>query len=82
VLTDEAITTITQKAFAPQRCVAEIWDYGKKMRFKVFDQQDNAVIEKPEVVLDHVRYEKQLLELLDQVRDQVQQKGFSLDPLS
>jgi hypothetical protein len=54
MLTDEEIKKIKvrlEDAFNPLRCVAEVWDYKQKLRFKVFDHNDQGIIEMPEIVL-------------------------------
>jgi hypothetical protein len=45
MLTDEEIVTRIERALAPLRCVAEIYDYRARLRFKVFDENGNGVIE-------------------------------------
>src|SRR5918996_609390 len=55
MLTNEKIKAKIQDAFRPLRCVAEIWDYDYKLRFKVFNEQGEGVIEVPEVVLQTIR---------------------------
>ncbi len=78
MLANDEIKKMVEGAFIPLRCVAEIWDYGAKLRFKVFDQKGEGVIVMPEAILKNIRGEKQLRELLSQARERVQQKGFLL----
>ena len=80
MLTNDEIKAMVEGAFVPLRCVAEIWDYDDKLRFKVFDRNDKGLIKMPKVVLSDFRDEEQLREVLSQVRERVQQKGCSLDP--
>lgn len=79
MLNNEHIKSTVEQAFAPLRCVAEIWDYDAKLRFKVFDENDNGIVEMPEVILGNVREENALRDLLMQVRERITEKGFSLD---
>ena len=51
MLTDQQIVSAIQAAFSPLRCTAEIWDYQQKLRFRVFDTSDKAVLTCPEQVL-------------------------------
>lgn len=76
MLANDEIKKMVEGAFAPLRCVAEIWDYNTKLRFKVFDQKDKGIIVAPKIVLKDIREEKRLRELLNQAREHVQQKGF------
>jgi len=40
MLSNEEICSRVEMAFSPYRCVAEIWDYGQKLRFRVFGSTD------------------------------------------
>ena len=80
-LTNDDIVARIQQAFRPLRCVAVIWDYDAKLRFKVFDPQDRGVIEVPSVVLRDIREWQNLKSLLNQARVEVENKGFRLEPL-
>ena len=71
MLSNEEICKFMQVAFLPMRCVAEVWDYEHKLRFRVFDDQDKPVITMDKVVLDSIRYENALQELCDQVRSRI-----------
>ncbi len=81
MLTDEEILKIKVRlegAFKPLRCVAEVWDYKQKLRFKVFDPNDQGIIEVPEIVLRELSNESQIQEVIQQARAQVQDKGIVL----
>ncbi|MGK2871228.1 MAG: hypothetical protein ACSLFL_03115 [Alphaproteobacteria bacterium] len=68
MLSNEDICKFVQTAFLPRRCVAEIWDYEHKLRFRVFDEQDKPVVTMEKVVLDYFRHEHILQELCDQIK--------------
>ena len=70
---------MVEGAFRPLRCVAEIWDYDDKLRFKVFDENNNSIIERPLLVLRELADEKTLSEFLRLIRTQVEEKGFTLE---
>lgn len=82
MMTNDEIVTAVQDAFRPLRCVAEIWDYDAKLRFKVFDANDRGVVEVPSVVLRTVRERKDLGSVLAAARTAVEDKGFRLEPLA
>ena len=42
--TDDDIKERVECAFSPLRCVAEVWDYGYRIRFKVFDSSNIGVL--------------------------------------
>lgn len=82
MLTNTEIQTIVEGAFHPHRCVAEVWDYGQKLRFKVFAPDDKGVIEVPELVLSTVHEKSQLQATISLFRERVEEKGFGLQPWS
>ena len=67
-----------QAAFAPLRCVAEVYDYQTKLRFKVFDPNDNGVLERTGIALRDLRDRSGLHHLIQDARAWVQDKGFIL----
>ena len=78
--TNEEIRRAVELAFKPLRCVAEVWDYEEKLRFRVFDQQDRGIVVMPDLVLRNLRDESQLRDVLSAAREVVEEKGFRLDP--
>lgn len=68
MLSNEDICKFVQTAFLPRRCVAEMWDYAHKLRFRVFDDQDKPIVTMEEVVLDSIRHGNALQELCDQFK--------------
>jgi hypothetical protein len=81
MMTDQQIVSAVQAAFSPLRCTAEIWDYGKKLRLRVFDANDKIIITYPKQVLDAIRNVESLRAFLEMVRAQVQGEGHKLGPL-
>lgn len=79
---DQEIKTVIERAFRPLRCVAEIWDYDQKVRFKVFDANDRDVIEVPSLVLREPRDDSNLRSILSAARAAVEEKGFRPEPWS
>jgi len=78
--TNDEIKAIVGAAFKPLRCVAEVWDYDYKLRFKVFDEQERGIVEVPGLVLRNLRDESQLRDVLTATRQRITEKGFRLDP--
>lgn len=66
-------------AFSPLRCVAQIWDYGSKLRFKVFDTNDEGVDETPKIIARDVRDERLLEQVIQAARVRIEHKGFLLN---
>ena len=77
--TNEEIRRIVEGAFRPLRCAAEIWDYEKKLKFRVFDRNDQPVVTFPEELMVPLQSDTHLAALLTQARERVQTKGHSLD---
>lgn len=77
--TDEDIRAVVESAFKPLRCVAETWDYEHRLRFKVFDENEQGVIEVPDVALRSLREESQLRDVILQARRAITEKGIQLD---
>lgn len=74
MLTDEAICSKIEMAFSPYRCVPEIWDYGHKLRFKVFSATDKPLITMAEVVMNSVRDPAALESLICDVQKRLEYK--------
>jgi len=49
-LATEDIIRIIESAFTPLRCVAEDWDYGDRIRFRVFDNTDTPLLTQPDLL--------------------------------
>jgi len=74
LLDNEQIKEVVERAFLPLRCVAEIWDYDFKLRFKVFDDDGKGLVKMPNIVLDDVRDQSCLEDILRQVRSRIEKK--------
>jgi hypothetical protein len=77
--TNDEIKTIVEVAFRPLRCVAEVWDYDYRLRFRVFDEKGQGVVEVPDLVLRNLRDDTQLRDVPADVRERVIEKGHRLD---
>jgi hypothetical protein len=75
-MSDDKIKTLVEGAFQPLRCKAEIWDYGAKLKFKVYDQNNQIVYEVPLAVLSD---KGNLDAMLQGSRADIQGKGITLD---
>lgn len=82
MLTNEQITAQIENTFKPLTCVAEIWDYGRRIRFKVFDSNDSGILEIPDLILVNIRDESQLRSVLSAARESIEERGFVLDDWS
>lgn len=71
MLSDQDICSHIEAAFPPYRCVAEIWDYGQKLRFRVFGSHDEPLITMAEVVVSSVRDSSALESLVADVKNRL-----------
>lgn len=69
MLADLEIKEKVEKAFPPYRCVAEVWDYSTKLRFRIFDADDRVLKSVEKVTLTSVRNERDLNALCQMVRN-------------
>lgn len=74
-LSDDEIRMAVEAAFRPLRCVAEVWDYNQKLRFRVFDPSDRGVLTVPSLVLRELRDKSNLISVLSAARSTVEEKG-------
>jgi hypothetical protein len=75
MLTNEQIKAKMERAFQPNRCVAEIHDYNRQLSFKVFAPDGAGLLEVPNLLLSNLRDERLLDAWLDDVRAQIASKA-------
>ncbi|MEX0734086.1 MAG: hypothetical protein WD051_05560 [Steroidobacteraceae bacterium] len=78
--TNEQICAAVEGAFSPLNCVAEIWDYEQKLRFRVSDATNETVLTCPNEVLANLRDDTALTAFLQNVRAEVEDNGYTLNP--
>ncbi|KJK19031.1 DUF1652 domain-containing protein [Pseudomonas sp. 2(2015)] len=74
----EAAKTL-EASFAPLRCVAEPWDYGHRMKLRVFDHKDQPVVTLEEILKQQFSTESRLTEIITSIRARIEQKGYRLE---
>jgi hypothetical protein len=75
-----AIKAVIEGAFRPLRCVAEIWDYDKQIRFRVFNDRDEVVLTMPAEQLSAFGDDGRLTDTVQVARSRVEERGFKLEP--
>lgn len=80
MMTNEAVLSTVKDAFRPLRCGAEIFDYQAKLRFRVFDESDRALVGYPKLVLDDLRSRTRLSIVIEAARQRLEARGYVLDP--
>lgn len=80
-LTVEQADEILRSAFRPLVCgVSKIDRWGHKLRFKVFDENGNPLLDRPEVPAATATNSRLLSELIQDARQELESKGVTLDP--
>ena len=79
-LTVENAAEIISSAFAPLRCVAEPWDYGHRVRFRVFDAADEPLLGKEDLLRRQFTDPRRLESAIAQARDNLSDRGHQLLP--
>ncbi|MBI4619648.1 MAG: DUF1652 domain-containing protein [Desulfobacterales bacterium] len=78
-MTNEEIRQKIQSSFHPYCCVAEIWDYKRKIRFRVFDKDDNPIITITKTRISKINSETSLSSLIKSIKDKIKAKGYPID---
>ncbi|WP_157731454.1 hypothetical protein [Azotobacter chroococcum] len=78
--TAESAAQIITLAFTPLRCVAEPWDYGHRVRFRIFDGSDKPVLTIDELVKHQFADAMSLESAINAARSILRERGFSLAP--
>ncbi|MNM71067.1 hypothetical protein D3C81_827200 [compost metagenome] len=81
ITADEA-AQILAKAFAPFRCVAEPWDYGERIRFRVFDVDDEPLLTVEELKKKQFSKQEELQAVIATSRARLTQRGKVFDEMS
>ena len=69
---------VLRSAFEPLRCVAELYDYSSKARFRVFSESDEALLRMENIEL-HVLSDRRLLrETIEAARSNLTKRGVAL----
>lgn len=77
--TQPLIETI-ESAFRPLRCTAQVWDYGERVKFRIYTPEGDPLIEYPEEILHDISAPDVLEQFIQDVRGDVEASGFRLDP--
>lgn len=70
--------SILQSAFAPLRCVAELYDYQSKARFRVFGTSDEPLLRMEAIELFVLGDRRLLSEIIEGARSRLVKRGIAL----
>lgn len=73
----ENAVKVIASAFAPLRCVAEPWDYGYRIRFRVFDK-DEPLLTVEEILEPQFSDLSRLSFIINEARSNLTNRGFNL----
>lgn len=74
----EAATRSIASAFEPLECVVEVWDYGQKVRFRVYTPENKPLLTVKKVLAQRVREPDGLAFIVSSARMRVEAKGYKL----
>ncbi len=77
-LTADNAALIICSAFTPLRCVAEPWDYGERVRFRVFDSSNEPVFTVDELLKKQFADASSLKSVVNSWRNMLAGRGFDL----
>ena len=75
--TIEQASVIFESAFLPLRCVAEAYDHGVRMRFRVYGA-DEPVLSADDLLRSQVTDSRRLKAIIAFARTRLEERGFSL----
>ena len=78
MLTDHQVVAKLESAFAPLYCGTEVYDYGARVRFAVFDGQKKPILKREGILLRWLRREPMFEDLMKEVRRYVRKQGYCL----
>jgi hypothetical protein len=78
MLTDEEIKARLEGAFKPFRCYTKDRDYKHRLRFTVFNHDDQGIFQSEDIVRRRLRDESHLQDVIEKARAQIQAKAFVL----
>lgn len=81
MLEQHAVLDRIEASFKPFRCVAQMWDYDAKVRFRVFNEMDEGIATVPKLPFRVARNEKLLRGVLNAVRAGIGSRGYIMRPI-
>jgi hypothetical protein len=78
MLTDTQVVSKIKSAFAPLHCGTEVYDYGARVRFGIFDG-GRLVFQREGMLLRWLRREPLFDDIMQEVRHCVRKKGYQLN---
>jgi hypothetical protein len=80
VLKLETVVQSIESAFEPLECVVEVFDFQRRLRFRVFDPSDNPLFTMSEILVRSMSDPGGLNTIVTECRSRVEQKGYILNP--
>jgi hypothetical protein len=73
----QEIIDILSKAFAPYRCVAELWDYNERVRIRLYNKDNSQIATFPNVV--DIKTTQDLTSIIASIKAEIINRGFTFD---
>jgi hypothetical protein len=77
MLTDYQVVARLENAFAPLHCGTEVYDYGSRVRFAVFDN-GKPILKREGMLMRWLRREPMFNDLMHEVKRYVRKQGYRL----
>lgn len=78
----ETVVQAVEAAFKPLRCVVEVFDYEHRIRFRVFDKDDNPILTMEEALVRRMQDPGGLNTIVSECRSRIERKGIKLESWS
>jgi len=74
----EKIKQILEASFSPFRCVAELYDFDERIRFRVFDKNNKAIITISEKIINEKFSDTSLKSIIKSTKNEIKKKGYDI----
>ena len=76
----EEIKQKLEASFNPYRCVVELWDFNDRIRFRVFDKNNETIITVPEIIITNKTFnDSSLASLIKKTKEEIKKKNYAID---
>ena len=76
----EEIKQKLESSFSPYRCVAKIQDFRARIRFRVFNKNNEPIFTSPEIIItDKVFNDSTLISLIKRTKVEIKKKNYAID---
>ena len=74
----EQIRQTLKKAFEPYRCVVDFPDFESTLQFRIFDENNNEIMNSGEIPISKGIHESRLIFIINKAKNVIKKKGYSI----